>query len=67
MFGQMDIVLIGGAVLLLFGPSKLPELMRGLGKGMKEFKKAQNDFESEIQKAMDPPESKPKQAKQEES
>ena len=67
MFGQMDIVLIGGAVLLLFGPSKLPELMRGLGKGMKEFKKAQNDFESEIQKAMDPPEPKPTQTKQEES
>ncbi len=64
MFGQMDIVLIGGAVLLLFGPSKLPELMRGLGKGMKEFKKAQSDFEGEIKSALDPTEGEKTQNKQ---
>jgi sec-independent protein translocase protein TatA len=65
MFGQMDIVLIGGAVLLLFGPSKLPELMRGMGKGMREFKKAQNDFETEIKNTIEPPEGKTTQKKQE--
>ncbi|MEI6692817.1 MAG: twin-arginine translocase TatA/TatE family subunit [Chlorobium sp.] len=58
MFGQMDIILIGGAVLLLFGPSKLPELMRGMGKGLKEFKKAQSDIEAEINKVIDAPEVK---------
>ena len=65
MFGQMDIVLIGGAVLLLFGPSKLPELMRGMGKGMREFKKAQSEFEDEIKNAIDPTEKKTAQNKQE--
>ena len=36
--GAMEITLIVLAVLLLFGGKKIPELMRGLGKGMKEFK-----------------------------
>jgi sec-independent protein translocase protein TatA len=58
MLGQMDLVLIGGAVLLFFGPGKIPELMKGLGKGLSEFKKAQNDFESEIKKVIDAPEVK---------
>jgi len=31
MFGQMDLVLIGGVALLLFGPKKIPDLMKGLG------------------------------------
>ena len=38
--GTMEIVLILAVVLLLFGGKKIPELMRGLGKGMKEFKDA---------------------------
>jgi sec-independent protein translocase protein TatA len=37
----MEIVLILALVLLLFGGKKIPELLRGLGKGMKEFKDAQ--------------------------
>ena len=36
-------IMIGLAILLLFGGKKLPELARGLGKGMKEFKKAVDD------------------------
>lgn len=36
------------AVLLLFGSSKIPELARGLGKGMREFKKATEDIKKEI-------------------
>jgi len=58
MFGQMDLVLIGGVALLFFGPGKIPELMKGLGKGLSEFKKAQNEFEHEIKKVVDTPEEK---------
>ena len=53
MFGQMDIILIGGAVLLLFGPKKLPELMRGLGKGIREFQDAKNEVKDQINKELD--------------
>ncbi len=38
--GPMEIFLIVAVVLLLFGGKKIPELMKGLGQGMKEFKKA---------------------------
>jgi len=38
--GPMEIILIVAVILLLFGGRKIPELMRGLGQGMKEFKKA---------------------------
>ena len=38
MFGGYEIVLIIVAILLLFGGKKIPELARGLGKGVKEFK-----------------------------
>lgn len=40
MIGPWQIILIGVIVLLLFGGKKIPELMKGLGQGMKEFKKA---------------------------
>ena len=39
-FGMMEIVLILAVVVLLFGGKKIPELMKGLGKGIKEFKDA---------------------------
>lgn len=38
--GGPELIMIGVVVLLLFGGKKLPELMRGLGKGIKEFKNA---------------------------
>ena len=38
--GPMEIVLIVAVILLLFGGRKIPELMKGLGQGMREFKKA---------------------------
>lgn len=41
--GAFEIILIVIIVLLLFGGRKIPELMRGLGQGMKEFKKATGD------------------------
>lgn len=51
--GGQELLLILGVVLLFFGPSKLPELARGIGKGMREFKKAQADFENEFNKVVD--------------
>ncbi|MDO4822953.1 MAG: twin-arginine translocase TatA/TatE family subunit [Bacteroidales bacterium] len=36
--GTTELILIGGIALLLFGGKKLPEMMRGLGRGVKEFK-----------------------------
>lgn len=44
--GVMEIILILAIVLLLFGGKKIPELMKGLGKGMKEFKDASRGEES---------------------
>jgi len=41
--GPWQWIIIGGAILLLFGGKKLPELMKGLGSGIKEFKKATQD------------------------
>lgn len=43
--GAPEIILIVALALLLFGGKKIPELMRGLGKGVKEFKDAQNGVE----------------------
>ena len=50
MFGPGQIVLIVIVVLLLFGGRKIPELMRGLGTGIKEFKKATKEEEEEESK-----------------
>ncbi len=41
--GPTEIILIVAVILLIFGGKKIPELMRGLGRGMKEFKNAQKD------------------------
>ncbi len=40
--GTTELLVIGGVALLIFGGKKLPELMRGLGKGVKEFKEGMN-------------------------
>lgn len=45
--GPTEIILIILALLLLFGGRKIPELMKGLGKGMKEFKKAKEEMDDE--------------------
>ncbi len=51
--GGQEMVIIFLIVLLLFGAKKLPELARGVGKSMGEFKKAREDFEKEITRAED--------------
>lgn len=43
-----EMIMIFVVILLLFGAKKLPELARGIGKSMGEFKKAREDFEREI-------------------
>ncbi len=45
--GPWQWIIIGLAILLLFGGKKLPELMKGLGTGIKEFKNATNEEEEE--------------------
>lgn len=45
-FGGQEIIIILIIVLLLFGGRKIPELMKGLGKGMKEFKSATKEDEA---------------------
>ncbi len=49
--GTQEIVLIALVILVLFGAKKIPDLMSGLGKGIREFKKASKDIETEINTA----------------
>ncbi len=51
--GGQEMLFIGLALLLLFGAKKIPELMRGLGQGIKEFKNATKDVKENIEKGMD--------------
>lgn len=53
MVGPWQWIIIGLAILLLFGGKKLPELMKGLGGGIKEFKKATKDDADEDKKEED--------------
>ena len=47
MVSPINIIVIVVLVLLLFGGKKIPELMKGLGKGIKEFKKATNELDDD--------------------
>lgn len=61
MFEYMTLAFISGSewviialvILLLFGGKKIPELMKGLGKGVKSFKEGMNEAKDEIEKAKD--------------
>lgn len=46
--GMQEILVIAFVVLLLFGGKKIPELMNGLGKGVRSFKEGMNDIKKEI-------------------
>ena len=50
-FGTWEIIAIVLVVLLLFGGKKIPELMKGLGKGVKSFKEGMNEVEKEVEGA----------------
>lgn len=56
--GTPEIILIAIVILVLFGAKKIPELMQGLGKGIKEFKKASSDVEKDITTAAEDKEKK---------
>jgi len=56
--GGMEVVLILAVVLLLFGAKRLPDLAKGLGTGIKEFKKATREVTDEIQTAASEPAAK---------
>ena len=58
--GGGEIILILALVLILFGAKKLPELAKGLGTGIKEFKKATRDVTEEMHSAMEEPPPAPK-------
>ncbi len=68
--GGGEIILILALVLILFGARKLPELAKGLGQGIKEFKKATREVTDEVSRSMDenhytpPPSSAPKQVQE---
>ena len=47
--GPWEIVLIGVFVLVFFGAKKIPDFMKGLGKGVREFKDAMNNVKTEIE------------------
>ncbi|MHC1764836.1 MAG: twin-arginine translocase TatA/TatE family subunit [Verrucomicrobiia bacterium] len=50
--GGGELILVLGAVLILFGAKKIPEFAKGLGQGMKEFKKASREVTEELENAM---------------
>lgn len=51
--GTPEIILIALVVLLIFGGKKIPELMRGIGKGVNQFKKGMKDLDEEIKDGVD--------------
>lgn len=61
--GGTEWIFIILAVVLLFGGKKIPELMKGIGKGMREFNDAKNNVKSELEKGMSEKENIPAEVK----
>lgn len=59
--GFWEIAIILAVALIVLGPSKLPELARGLGKGLREFRKATEDFKSTIEDEVNRPDPRAQQ------
>ncbi len=57
--GGQEMIIILIVVLLLFGGRKIPELMRGLGKGIREFNDAKNNVKKEIEDGMNEKDKQP--------
>lgn len=57
--GMPEVLLIFGLALLLFGPKKLPELARGLGKALREFRKSVNEVTADVEATLEEPEAPP--------
>lgn len=58
--GTQELLFIALIILLLFGGKKIPELMKGLGKGVKNFKDGMNGVEENLKDSADKPENKKK-------
>ncbi len=61
--GTTEILLIVLVVLIFFGAKKIPELAQGLGKGIREFKKATREIESDVNEEVKKIDEKPAEAK----
>ena len=60
--GGTELLVLFVIILLIFGPSQIPKMARGLGQAMREFRKAQHELNNEISRddpAPKPPENKP--------
>ncbi|MGE5314534.1 MAG: twin-arginine translocase TatA/TatE family subunit [Acidobacteriota bacterium] len=53
--GFQEIALIAIVFIVFFGPKKIPEVMNGIGRGVREFRRAMNEVKSEISNIADPP------------
>jgi sec-independent protein translocase protein TatA len=51
-FGFQELLIIGVVILVMFGGRKIPEFMRGLGKGIREFNDAKNNVKKEIEEGI---------------
>ena len=51
-FGFQELLIIGIVILVMFGGRKIPEFMRGLGKGIREFNDAKNNVKKEIEEGI---------------
>ena len=51
--GTQEVIIIAIIILLLFGGNKIPELMRGIGKGVRSFKEGMDDVKNEMEKPID--------------
>ena len=65
--GTTELLVILFIILLVFGSKKLPELAQGLGRGIKEFKKASNEIQDELDINKPLNETKPKEEKETDS
>lgn len=57
--GTTELIIIVVVILLLFGGKKIPELMRGIGKGVKSFKDGMNEIDNDIKDNNDKPQKNP--------
>ncbi|MBR1593558.1 MAG: twin-arginine translocase TatA/TatE family subunit [Alloprevotella sp.] len=64
--GTTELLLISGVALLLFGGKKLPEMMRGMGKGVQEFKKGMREVTEPLEEAKEELQEDPQEADAEE-
>ena len=62
--GPQEILVVALIILVLFGGRKIPELMRGLGQGIREFNNAKANIESEVKESLKEIEEKQKETKE---